>query len=494
MSSFVESTNSNGVHTYGNAWQQVSIDELWRFFAIVLFSGLNKVPQRRLLWGNPSDKFSSWFVKALMSCKRFEDILRCLHWEDSALFSKEEINAKNKEDCFWRVQELEGLLSERFQHHYGCGQSLDGDEQGIPAKCYHSAIQYNGDKPYKYFFKLYCLNDSISKYMHNFYLFRGKDSDKRPGISASAFPIVKLTDHEMYHGKNHIVYVDNYFNSIALCRYLLEQRSIHTVGTLRTNRIPKQLVPKDWWFKKSTKIQRGSMKSRQVADSLFVTSWYDKKPVNMLHTFKTTKEPVARHSKNTTSKAYEKIQIQRPTVVRAYNEGMGGTDAFDQKLSYYRPSINTKRWPHRIFFHLFQCSLINAHIIYKERLGLQKHDPLDDLFGFTNRILDGIVVKYVNGADINDVDDEEPEDEEVLQHSPVKRMRHVPPKATDVSRHYPYSMPTKVRGTRHVNRVVCRGPGCTKKVLTFCHECKVGLCLDLIGGTNCWQKYHHFHS
>jgi hypothetical protein len=104
----------------------------------------------------------------------------------------------SKEDCFWRVSELEGVLAGRFRKYYQCRQNIDRDEQGIPAKCYHSAIQYNGDKPYKYFFKLYCLNGSFSSYMHNFYLFRGKDSDKRAGIPASALPIIKLTDHPIY--------------------------------------------------------------------------------------------------------------------------------------------------------------------------------------------------------------------------------------------------------------------------------------------------------
>ena len=107
-----------------------------------------------------------------------------LHWEDTSLYTEEEIRKLNKKDCFWRTVELEELLAERFQKHYVCGQYIDGDEQGILAKCYHSAIQYNGDKPYKYVFKLYCFNDSQSKYMHNCYLFRGKDSDK---LSAMGF-------------------------------------------------------------------------------------------------------------------------------------------------------------------------------------------------------------------------------------------------------------------------------------------------------------------
>lgn len=487
MDTLVTNTNSYGSHIRGSRWKNVAKGELWVFLSIVLFTGVHRIPNRRLLWDDKSGKYRSQWVKSLMNRDRFEEILRCLHWIDTSVFSDNEIADMNKQDCFWRVEELAAILAERFQYYYVCGQYLDGDEQGIPAKCYHSAIQYNGDKPHKYFFKLYSLNDSSSKYMHNFYLFRGKDSDHRAGISASALPIVKLTDGKDYHGKNHIMYVDNYFNSIALCEYLLDKRQIHVVGTLRSNRIPSSIVPRNWWFKKSSKNERGEMKSKQIDDDLFVTTWYDKKPVNMLHTFETTKEKVTRNSKNTTTKAYEQVDIERPTVVRAYNEGMGGTDSFDQRLAYYRPAVNTKKWPHRIIFHLLQCSIINAHIIYKEKNQLQKHDPLDDLFGFLDSIIDEITAIY--GCE-QQSDEEESELIENIRHNPVKRRRTVSETVSEKGHHVPYSLPAVDPKTKKANRLQCNAPGCKKKVSTFCSHCNVALCLELAGNENCWNKYH----
>lgn len=487
MNTFVTNTNKYGVKLHGKSWKNVIVSELWVFFVIVLFSGMYKVPNRRLMWDDTSGKFASKFVKSLMTRTRFEDLLRCLHWKDSSQYSVDQIKQMNGEDSFWRVSELTNMLATRFQQFYVCDQYIDGDEQGIPAKCRHTAIQYNGDKPHKYFFKLYCLNDSKSKYMHNFYLFRGKDSDSRPGISASSLPIVKLTDADLYHDKNYIMYVDNYFNSIGLCNYLLYKRGIHTVGTLRINRIPKELVPKDWWFKKSKKIKRGSMKSRQIEQNLFVTTWYDKKPVQMLHTFASTREQVDRNTKNPATSSYQKLRIQRPRVISAYNAGMGGTDSFDQRLSYYRPSINTKRWPHRIIFHMLECSIINSHILYKEVNNLQKHDELYDLFGFIDALIDEILSLYKPGESSGA---DEGSDDELIEHNPVRYPSSSHEKVTEQANHVPYCLPALQKGTRISNRKRCAAIGCKNKVSSFCSHCQVALCLDLEDGTNCWRKYH----
>ena len=45
---------------------------------------------------------------------------------------------------------------------------------------------------------------------------------------------------------------------------------------------------------------------------------------------------------------------------------MGGTDSFDQRLSYYRPCVKTRRYPPRIFVHFLNASVLNAFIIHRE--------------------------------------------------------------------------------------------------------------------------------
>ena len=45
---------------------------------------------------------------------------------------------------------------------------------------------------------------------------------------------------------------------------------------------------------------------------------------------------------------------------------MGGTDSFDQRLSYYRPCVKTRRYPPRIFVHFLNASVVNAFIFHRE--------------------------------------------------------------------------------------------------------------------------------
>ena len=50
---------------------------------------------------------------------------------------------------------------------------------------------------------------------------------------------------------------------------------------------------------------------------------------------------------------------------KQYNKTMGGTDAFDQKLSYYKPKVKIISWQPRILIHLLNAAVTNAHILFK---------------------------------------------------------------------------------------------------------------------------------
>ena len=57
--------------------------------------------------------------------------------------------------------------------------------------------------------------------------------------------------------------------------------------------------------------------------------------------------------------------IKIPTFTMIYNGYMGGTDSFDQLLSYYRTMIKTKRWQTHIFTHFLMLAAVNARILFK---------------------------------------------------------------------------------------------------------------------------------
>ena len=61
--------------------------------------------------------------------------------------------------------------------------------------------------------------------------------------------------------------------------------------------------------------------------------------------------------------AHSKI---KPAVVLDYNKNKTGVDRSDQMLSYYTFSRMTVKWWKKLFFHLLDLAVVNAHILYKK--------------------------------------------------------------------------------------------------------------------------------
>jgi len=49
-----------------------------------------------------------------------------------------------------------------------------------------------------------------------------------------------------------------------------------------------------------------------------------------------------------------------------YNKNKTGVDRSDQMLSYYTFSRETVKWWKKLFFHLLDLAVVNAHILYKK--------------------------------------------------------------------------------------------------------------------------------
>ena len=494
IETFVTSTNgyaaSTGFRPRGDAWKDVTADDIWVFIGIVIFMGTIDVPIRRSFWDRKSPYFNE-FIASKMSCRRFEDILHCFHWVNTAQYSSDEKLAKNKEDNFWQVGGYLDSLAALFRLYYDPGQDLDVDEGSIPAKCYHTAIQYNKDKPYKWFFKVFCLNCTKSQYLWNFYLYRGKDVERPDTTPSTAYPVLKLCDFEKFRHKNFIMFVDNWFNSVYLLLKLLE-RGIHSCGTIRTNRVVRRLgVSKDW-FLKGDKVARGTMKAKQVSlnqKCIFLVSWKDNKVVNMITTFKTYKESAQRYNKAKKASRATRIEIARPTCVRVYNKGMGGTDGFDGMIARYRLGLQTKRWPHRVLFHFFNASMVNAHVLFKTKHAIDRGHKSFTKLGFSTSLIEQILEKHLP----KEPEGSEDEDEA----PPPKKMRRAC-SFTDEERlqwpknakHFSIYVPVKDSPDLYKGEHNCRYPGCGSRVRTFCQDCFIPLCCTLIDGTSCHAKWH----
>ena len=57
-------------------------------------------------------------------------------------------------------------------------------------------------------------------------------------------------------------------------------------------------------------------------------------------------------------KAY--TDVDRPEIIKCYNDFMGGVDLMDHLISYYSMTFRTKRWPTRVILHLLSMSVVNS--------------------------------------------------------------------------------------------------------------------------------------
>ena len=69
------------------------------------------------------------------------------------------------------------------------------------------------------------------------------------------------------------------------------------------------------------------------------------------------------------------IEIPCLEIVKRYNESMGGVDEADHLLLLYRIRIKSKKYYHRLIFHIIDMIITNSWILYQrdaKKLSLQR--------------------------------------------------------------------------------------------------------------------------
>ena len=149
---------------------------------------------------------------------------------------------------------------------------------------------------------------------------------------------------QRYEGKNHLLYVDNFYSSTTLFIDLL-QKGIYCTGTVRTNRkgFPSALIPPQQIH--ASRLVQVCIIDRQSTAAVW---WKDRKDVFVISTLhKKAVDQVMKRPKG----SKEKINIPCPSMIVDYNQNMGGVDLTDQHLSYY--SLTTRRtlkWWKKLFW------------------------------------------------------------------------------------------------------------------------------------------------
>ena len=137
-------------------------------------------------------------------------------------------------------------------------------------------------------------------------------------------------------------------------------------------------------------------------------------------------------------------------------------------LSLYKTKHSTRKWHHRIFFHLINLSIVNSWILYKSHgkdtpfIGIIVDIARYFIRGVTDVGVDPVIIKCrLRSLRTKDAP-------EALR---IESRNHWPVKISSEAQKY-------------------RNPGCSKQTLFMCSKCWVHLCVI---GSQCFLDFYNFN-
>lgn len=477
LSHIVEQSNLYAIQTDPNNPININKDDLEQFIASLFMMSMIKITNTRLYW---SCDFDYDGVSKMFSRNRWELIKKFLHCNNN----DDRVPRDNPNfDILFKVRPVLTHLQNKFRN-IPKPQMLSVDEQLVPFKGRSQIKQYMPNKPHKRGFKVFALCDD-SGILHDFEVYTGKihPVEGEPDLGASSNVVLKMSK-TIPHGKNHLLYFDNWFTSIPLATHLAS-KEIYCLGTVRMNRVPgvQSCMTAD---KELLKRGRGShCEITSVIDNteVRVVKWADNKCVSLLSTFSSA-GPI-RECNRFDRKKKEQVKIPCPQIVQTYNKFMGGVDLMDSLIGLYRIKVRSKKSYHKLLYHFLDVSVVNAWLLYRRDC-----DSLDvplnerhDLQHFKLSVAKSLAMGNKSLCNTPKVGRPSQTTKQLHSNKKMHGNRTAPIPSNDVRKdgyhHWPDLRETQNR---------CKMPGCGLKTYNVCTKCLVYLCYTK--GRNCFSKFH----
>lgn len=449
---FVFESNRYALQT-GKENFKLSKKELKVFLGINIVMTYIHYPRLRMYWSSVRALRFDLIADAI-SVNRFEEIQRYLHFVDN-----ENILDDDKQNRFWKLKPIIDSLHDSFHKGQENEEHLAIDEMMIPFKGKHSAKQYIKNKPKKWGFKMW-VRASRQGYVYCFELYSGKKSVSSP-LGPVADTVLGLC-HDI-KGKNHKLFMDNFFTSLPLLKKLKED-NIYVLGTVRINRARDaavKLVP-------GKLLNRGMCSVTTSCDNISVLRWKDNREVHTVSTYAAAfpEGEVKRYDR----KLRSVVMIPRPFAIKEYNSFMGGVDMADRMIAHYPHGLKSKKWYLRIFFHLLNVSIINAWLCYQKKI-----DKTVDLLTFKSSIANSLILQGTCEDKKRGRPSLSPT--EGKKKKKICAVSVIPEIQFDNVGHWPKKS-NKEREQR------CRHTICNRRTRYMCGKCKVHICPD------CMEDFH----
>ena len=356
-----------------------------KFVGLSMLTGIVRKPDLKSHWEVDPVTATPFFPQT-MSRNRFLHLNRFLHFTNNDV-------PNNSFDKLVKVRPVIDHLSAKFKENYQLHQQVSIDEGTLKWKGRLGFKVYNPMKPIKYGIKGYMLADSKSSYCYAVLIY---DGTTRPFSET-----VKMLMRPHY-GRNHMLFMDNLYNSVKTAEELLEN-GVYVTGTLRRNRGEPAVVREAGTA--GNRLEKGDSVDRDNG-KVMVSAWQDQRTV----LFISTQHDNSRKIVEVRQKGGQLAEVSKPTALVDYNKYMGGVDKIDQMISYYPVTRKTVKWPKKIFWWWVELSLHNACVLFNSgRVGKQRMPLLQ----FQKRVIMGLCQPEVDAPmERNNRETESSEDED----------------------------------------------------------------------------------
>lgn len=324
-------------------WRDLTVPELKVFLGLLLHTGTIQLNRLQDYW-KKDPLFNISCFGEYMSRNRFLLILRALHFAKNPSG-----NEPVPQDRLHKIRPLIDLFNDRMNSVFYPGKELSLDESMVLWRGRLVFRQYIKNKKHRYGIKLYMLT-TPNGIVLKFAVYTGV-LDDMGGKGHAANVVLHLMNEKLDNG--HSLYMDNFYNSFALAKQLLDRKT-NCTGTLRKDRkdCPMEV--------KNAKLRKGETVAK-YCNGVMVGKWKDKRDV---HYISTEFPNIINETRNRRNEVKEK-----PVPIIQYNKFMSGIDRQDQMLSYYPCERKTVRWPTKLGIHILQISLQNAFHLYNTYSG-----------------------------------------------------------------------------------------------------------------------------
>lgn len=461
LSHIVSETNryAQGVQSakFCRDWYETNIHELLMLFAFWMMLGIHKMPTIKSCFSKHTILRTEIF-RSMFSEDRYWNVNRAFHLANGSR------DTNNPDNILYPMGPVIDQLNEKFQQNYRLSQDICIDESLTLWKGPLGFKQYIKTKSARFGIKSFQLCESSTGYLWSFFIYVGRRTTNST-LPSSASTVIKLVQPLLNLG--HVLYMDNWFNSPMLARYLKRRRT-DCVGTLRPSRRKVPAVIQ------RTPLVEGEFVARQSGD-VMVVALQDRKRLTCLSTFHgvTQVHKEARPGRS----SHFKLEL-----IEDYNHGMGGVDRLDQMLEpYLVERKQCVKWTRKLFKRLLNITVQNARILL-EKSSNTKISSLTFRLALVQSIID------CHRSHIPLRNPQNPTPRPRISHSqfPAERLterhfiRRIP--ITD-------EMRANVRHSSNLGRrqcVWCTANGRRGSRTAYeCPQCKVSLCLDF-----CFEQFH----